>query len=394
MNKLNMLVCHDSHDGDLYGNLLANFNVAHQRMLDISYIPWERAKQELLAVALYGKNVDLSEVGASNVTDLVAMNALRPFSKEEMDSFGGRGAFPAIAWNLNASSETDQVFAIPFVLDGRALIFWRDMLADAGINEATAFTSFDHLEQTLEKLQKAGIHTPWVIGAADKFITFQTACTWIWGQGCDISKNGEVTFDHPETLDALKRYFAMVRFMPSNQSNPSLGQARQMFAERKAAVILDSVTGALSGMLPENRNRIGVISPPGPTYVGSTKLVIWRNSRQANAALNLIRYLTSHECQVNFPALVGFMPARISALMDSQLADNPNIKIASESILHGRTYANLPLSHLVEDILASALSRVWQQLIAEPYIDIKSLLAAEITPATRRIRRLWERVEI
>jgi multiple sugar transport system substrate-binding protein len=383
MDALKFSICKDANDWrEPHDSTLAQFN----QPIEIQYVPWDNYKQEMTAMALYGQGVDVSQTGAPVVNDLIAMNALRPFSDSEISSFGGASAFAPVAWSRMFGTE-GRTYAVPLIVDPRVIIYWRDMLEDAGIDETTAFTSFENMEQTFEKLLGNGVATPWAVATADKLNAFQTACTWIWGNGGEIGKDDEYLFDRPEVIDGLTRYFSLYRYMPQTGQNPDATEIGSWFYERKIAVLISNPP-TIRGTPPNMTAKLGVALAPGPTYVGGSSLIVWNNSRQSNDAVALVRYLTSHEAQMHYARQRLFLPTRTSVLNDEFFKDDPLMSVFVQSVLQGRTYANLRLSGLIEDMLANVIGNVWNKIIANPRTDVKSSLISEIGPVARRVN-LW-----
>jgi multiple sugar transport system substrate-binding protein len=388
MNTIRFSICKDRNDPiEPFEAVVASFSKGHSSPVQLHSIPWDNYKQEVTAMALYGQGVDVSQVGAPVINDLVAMNALRPFTQREIGSFGGPSAFAPVAWNKMLSTDEVSAYAMPWIVDPRAMIYWRDMFEDAGVDETTTFTSFDAMEQGFERLQGAGFQTPWAVGTADKLNAFQVACTWIWGLGGEIGRDDKILFDHPETIEALTRYFNLYRFMPQAGQNPDAREIGNWFLQRKVAAMIGSPSAILQ-IYPEISSKVGVALAPGPTYVGGSSLIIWKNSHYPDDAVALVRHLTSHEAQLEYARRAGFLPARTSALNDEYFSGDPFLNVFAQSVLRGRTYVNLRLSGLMEDMLANAISHVWSKIIADPLMDVKTALKAELEPIARRFS-LW-----
>src|SRR3954468_16446192 len=106
MATIKFSTCKDPHDTvESYEAILAPFARSHNVAVDLDVIPWENARQEIKSMALYGGDTDVSEVGAPDINDLIAMNALRPFTHPEIASFGGAAAFAPVAWNKMSNSK-------------------------------------------------------------------------------------------------------------------------------------------------------------------------------------------------------------------------------------------------------------------------------------------------
>src|SRR5258707_12145261 len=104
--------------------LLSQFEAEQGLRIRLRLLSWDRAWSDLVKVALYGDGPDVSEIGSTWLGDLVAMNALRPFSEAEIAALGRPGAFLPSAWQGGRLAGQKQTWAIPW-LAGPRLGFWR-----------------------------------------------------------------------------------------------------------------------------------------------------------------------------------------------------------------------------------------------------------------------------
>jgi multiple sugar transport system substrate-binding protein len=387
MSLIKFSICKDPSDEmKPYEIATSSFVNQNRNQIKFQSIPWDSYKEDLKAIALNKEEMDISQIAAPAIHDFIEMDALRPFTPEEIISFGGNSVFPPVAWNLMGDSK--EVYAIPWIIDTRAIMYRRKMLEQAGVDETTAFTSFDNMENTFERLQEKGFETPWAVGTSNKYTGFQTACTWVWGLGGEIGKEDKILIDRPEAIDALVRYFKLYRFMPQQGQNPNQHELWNMFQERKVAAMMNNISIRSLDRVSGDGSDIGVALAPGPTYVGGSSLVIWRHSRYQDQAVELIRHLTTSVIQLQFALLTGWMPARSNVLHDVHFTKTPNLRIFSQSILLGRTYSDLHPGGLIEELLSAVIVNVWAKIIANPGIDIKSTLLAEIEPVVLHINSL------
>jgi multiple sugar transport system substrate-binding protein len=373
--------------------VLKAFNQKRSAIAQVHGISWDHQKDEMTAMALHGKSVfDVSQVGGPLVNDLVAMNALRPFTSSEITALGGVSAFSPIAWKNSRHTLDGSVFAIPWIIDSRAIYYWRDMLDKAGIEEATAFTSFENMEQTFRRLQASGVESPWALALSGGPL-IQPACTWIWGVGGDIvSEERVLKILDPKTLLGLRNFFDLYRYMPkSNQLLDFSYTYYELFALRQTAATMGSLAPFLSikkKLPPDLQAQLGVALAPGPFFIGSSSLVIWKNTRAAADAFALIQYLMSEEVQENYCTLGGYLPARLSVLAGPKYASDPHLSVFAQSAIQGRVFANTKLSGLFEELLSAAIKRIWLKIIANPEIELEATILEELQPIARRAS-LW-----
>ena len=166
--------------------------------------------------------------------------------------------------------------------------------------------------------------------------------------------------------------------MPQQGQNPTPYELWDMFQQSQIATILNNISVRSLSMTTPGGSKIGAALAPGPTYVGGSSLVVWRNARNPKQAVDLIRHLTSNEIQLQFSLFRGYMPSRSNILNDVHFTKTPNLRVFSQSIFLGRTYSNMPLVGLKEDLFATVIGNVWSKIISNPEIDIKATLLAEV----------------
>jgi multiple sugar transport system substrate-binding protein len=216
-NPVEVSICtNQGQDVSYLERLLYQFNP----LARLKVLAWDDEWKEFTNYAVYRIGPDISQVGSPLVGDLVSMNALRPFTHRELGSMGGMEAYEPAAWTSSRRADFEQVWAIPWTADPRVLFYWRDMLEQAGVDEATAFAGIETMEATLEKLQKNTLATPWVLPTRIPLAALQTASSWVWGAGGEfVSQDGKKTrFCEPEALLGWQHYFDLQRFMPPERT--------------------------------------------------------------------------------------------------------------------------------------------------------------------------------
>jgi multiple sugar transport system substrate-binding protein len=354
----------------------------------ITVFPWDTYKDELTAIAIYGKGPDISQVGAPLVNDLVVMNALRPFTNREIAYFGGSAIFHATAWQSSRRVHEGQIWAIPWLADPRAILYWRDMLSQAGIQEQNAFNNFDHMEHTLKRLKVSGVETPWVLPIGNHLNALQAACTWIWGAGGDfVSVDNRIPFfHHPAAIAGLKKYFDLYEYMPKEGQPLDPVEANKLFLSRKAAATIGNLT-FISNLPQDLRAKVGVALPPGAPLVGGSSLVIWKHVHSEQDAVELIRYLLTKDAQVQYCQRLGYLPVRVDALLEPPYTTDPIERGFTQVLQRGRLFPLIKLGGLLEEKLGAIIGNIWVQLAAGQHIDIEATLAQELAPVVRNFEQ-------
>lgn len=337
---------------------------------------------------------DITELGASWVESLVATNSLRPFSRKEFQSFGGPNAFIMPAWKTKSDAEI--VYSIPHTTDARHIYYRRDILAKAGIDESTAFTTPGNILQTLETLKRAGYKSPLVAPITSQRMNLSFIASWIWGAGADFVDPAGVraTFDSPDAIAAIADYLRVAEYIAPEFRQMDVDGTDREFAGGNAAVAFSGSwlyhVIQQSAEFVQVKENLGLALPAGQSCCGGTHLVIWQHCVQEEAACDFIRFLSSPQVQADFSVQNFVMPARLESSQLTPFASDPNYAMLVKTILSGRSYGATPFWNIVEERLSRLLIQLWPEYFDAPDVDVNAFLAARLTPLAKRINIMDE----
>jgi multiple sugar transport system substrate-binding protein len=368
----------------------------HDSSLNVTELSWDEAWSSLVRVALYKDGAEVSEVGSTWVGGFVGMDALRPYTLPEISKVGGAAAFLPSIWQSGSLIGDDALWAVPWLNDTRVIFYWRDMLEDAGIDEAGAFQSFEQMDQTLARLQSHGSATPWAVTTRRTANTLYNVFSWVWGAGGDfMSADGkQMLVAEPEARAGLAQYYRLYRYMPQ-RNEPMDGVATfELFRNRSVAAI---VSGSwfltwLRGhdLSPDTLLRIGVSLLPGPSFVGSTGLVIWKHlaHEHERLATDLVRFLVTSPALLDFYHRAGSLPARRDLLAQLPFSTDPHYQKIIEALETGRPHPCIAPWGLVEERLVTGLAKIWNEMRADPTQDVAALIYQQIVPLARQLEAM------
>lgn len=354
----------------------------HQRWLD-----WSNYRHEITRMALQSERVDVFLSTMTLTSDLMGMNLLRPFTPGEIRMLGGAESFLPSRWRCGQRPGSDEIWAVPWIVDVRVLGYWRDMLNDAGIDETSAFLSHDHIYATMCRLQEKGFAHPWLMPYGGWGV-LHAASSWIWEAGGDLlTPNGRnVAFNESPAVAGLSKYFSLVNFAQSKMPTQYQNTFNPLANREVAVSFVQSVILSL-----EENPQVGCTALPGGSYLGGGDLVIWSRTRDENAAFELVRFLLQSDLLTK-PAL-DFPHLHAHRNRIQQLADAPQTLTSSlaKAALTGRAYPTVPLIGLVEERLNIALE---QQVLPAVYAlpageralpKIEKVLHTYLDPLAKRI---------
>ena len=137
---------------------------------------WSQGWADLFEIALNGKGADVSHIGSTWISSLVAMNSLRSFSPREQAMMGGAEIFSAPVWKSAILGDDQQVWAIPWMSYIYVICYRNDLLQQAGIDGKQAFGSIEKLGETVKRLSTVKAEFPWLMQKCRHLL--QTCCTW------------------------------------------------------------------------------------------------------------------------------------------------------------------------------------------------------------------------
>lgn len=371
--------------------LLLRFESDKKVHVNLEVIPWRGAWSQMVSYALYKHGPDVAEVGSTWVSDLYRMDALRPYTSQDISSFGGKEHFLENCWRVETTADDsftpETIWSVPWTADTRAIFYRRDLLHAAGIEETTAFKDAIEFEKTLVKLHACGFESPLVIPTVRSRLTIHNIASWIWGSGGDFANKdfSEVAFVKPEAMKGITQYFRLGRFLPKTQKSIEEAEVNDRFVAGKAAVTIGGHWLMWDQRFPpEVRENIGLAVVPGTPFLGGEHLVIWKHSFHPELAAQLIRYLVNSEYGLSLFPDVG-LPASLSGLTRPPFTTDPHYQIFAESLRRGRVLPVTPLWGMVENRLTDTFPLIWQAVLEEEAPDVEAILREYLLPVARRL---------
>ena len=371
---------------------LNKYERQHNAKIDLQTFDWPTAWAELMKISLYGHGPIISETGSTWMSSLAGQNCLRRFNSNEVAALGGADKFLPEAWQSCIDFDNRTALAIPWTLNTYLAYYRRDLLKEAGVEETSAFNSIEAFISTLESLQKSGVAIPLAIPTTGNSVSvLHNASSFVWKMGGEwITADGkQVLFSDPNTMAGLKEYFGLHRFMPPAACNLRDEDCVHEYLAGKAAVTFrspDLLTQIKNGKTPQQVSQnTGIAIQPGIPFVGGSNLVIWKHVQptQENAAVELIRYLTSSGNMLAQFQDIGYVPANLEAL--NQVERDPAYLSLTQSLKTGRALPRVALWGLVEDKLVKGLNSIWRTIFAGPDPAVDRIIENTLLPLEERL---------
>ncbi|HZM15971.1 MAG TPA: sugar ABC transporter substrate-binding protein [Candidatus Krumholzibacteria bacterium] len=328
-------------EGEVVQELVRGFEAEQPgvRVL-VQQIPWTAAHEKLLTAHVGRSTPDLAQLGNTWIAEFVALQALQPLDgllarSAALDST----AFFAGIWDTNRIDGA--VFGVPWYVDTRVLFYRRDILAQAG---------YDSMPSTWSAWRAAMVATKQVVGR-NRFVVFLPINEWLpvalLGLQCGSPLLAEGATRGAFSQPAFRRAFAFyVDLFRSGLAPPVTNvEIANLYQEFERGYFSMYITGPWN--LGEFRRRLPPAAQgtwataplpgpegPGVSFAGGSSLVLFRNSRQHDAAWKLVEFLSRHEQQLRFYQLTGNLPARVDAWGDTALAADRELRAFGAQLRH------------------------------------------------------------
>jgi multiple sugar transport system substrate-binding protein len=371
--------------------LLGQFEAQARLKVSVQNLDWVNARSELNRIAFERSGPDISQAGTTWVGDLQSMDVLRPFSPLEVNEMGGLEQFIPASWTPGKLAGDARLWAAPWLTDVFLIHYRRDLLEAAGLDPQQAFASIAALEETVARLGELGYPAPLAPALSfDIYSMLHVCASFVWNEGgAFVSDDGkQPLFNQPAALRGFSRYLGLLdRY--SSQALTTLHEhsAWDLFLGGQAVMAFAS-----QGLASGQRRPVGwaienyaAVQIPPVSFTGGSNLVVWRHTRHERAAVELVKFLNSHDAQLKAAGSLEALPARKSALESEQYMQRPLQAGFNQALQSGRAYPPMPLWGLTEDRLVHALQQVWQSYYENPAQDKLALLHERLDPLAQRL---------
>jgi len=376
--ELNFLTIADApEDLQPLRGMLASFEREMQIQLSFRRVSWDRAWQSFLMEAVEGKGPHVSQIGSTWVATMAMLDALRVFKPQDVSAIGGAPSFIPSSWETVKFANRPEVWAIPWSIYTFVLYYRRDILAKTEIDPDTAFTTPAAMRATFAKLDSNGI-APWAFPSLHPYADLvHIASAWARANGGDfISEDGrEPLFAQLEARAGLMEFFELFPFIPPALRGLGVEACMQAFARGDTAVFIGGVE--IGNELMESpyasqatRDNVAVTTLPGVSWIGGDHLVVWRNvladAEHEQAALELVRYLSKRETQIQLFKVENILPARADAYDELTFPLETTTSTLQKILKTARPHPALRLWRRLEAFLNEMLLDIGSSVLRQP----------------------------
>ncbi|GAA3797971.1 extracellular solute-binding protein [Cellulomonas soli] len=318
--------------GANFEKLVAPFTTESGVDVDVVAIPWDGIDERLTTAVASGDGPDLLQVGLSKLRTFADAGALMPLD----DAIAERPALAAKNFADGVAGEATAIegatVAIPWVSDTRVLFYRSDILTEAGIDTPPA--TWDELRADAATLAargegQYGYYIPQWDSALPVIMT--------WAQGGDIlDDSGAIDFDTPEFEAAVDLYTGLY----ADGSVPVNGDFDQTqgFITGVTPMLISGpyLAKSITDAAPDLEGDWAVTTVPtaetGTSLFAGSSMALWKDTPQADDALDLLEFLSDPATQVDWYEINGELPTAKAALEDPTLTGDPLVAVYSAQL--------------------------------------------------------------
>ncbi len=290
-----------------------------------------------------GQPAQLAVMFSIDAYDLIEQDLIVPFEdviEGEAEGNWLNSFYPALMANGKIEGKT---WGVPFQRSTIVAYYNKDKFREAGLDPEKAPTSWDELIEMGKKLTKDDTSGLMIPSTGYPYWMFQALAIQ---NGKEVMSNDGTTtyFNDDSVVDTLKFWKSLSSdhgIMP--EGTVEWGTLRQAFLEGKTAMMWHS-TGNLTAVKNNAKFDFGVAKLPGkvrlgsPTGGGNFYLFKKSTDEEKQAALELIKFMTSPEQAAKWSIATGYMGVSPAAYETKELkeytASFPPALVARDQLEH------------------------------------------------------------
>ncbi|MEC3884875.1 sugar ABC transporter substrate-binding protein [Halobacillus sp. HZG1] len=290
--------------------------------VDVQAIPWDTAHDKLLTAVASGNGPDVVQLGTTWVPEFAEAGALLDLSEymEDYPNFAKENYFDG---SVTTMEHDDQVVGIPWYADTRVIYYRKDILKEAGYEEAPK--TWDELKDAAQTLADRGEDSFGLdIDRNDQITPFIFA----WQNGYEANlEEGKLNFDSPEFKEAIQYYTSYFEEgISQKQEGKDIVEA---FKDGSKPMFFSGpwMINIINDQAPDLEGKWSTAVMPtketNTSSMGGANLSIFESSDNVEGALKFISYMTDVDTQLSWLEESNTLPSRTEAWEDPVMQENP-----------------------------------------------------------------------
>jgi len=351
--------------------------------VNLKVLSWDDAWSDVMTAVSTGEGPDLLQLGTTWVPAIAAMDGLADLTErfEEEETQNRQDYLPA-SWETTMISGRPNIYAVPWFVEARALLYRKSAFEAAGVDPAAAFENWDTFKEALRQLQGVELDgralSAFSITGKNDWSVAHNIFPWVWGAGGEVLAPdlSAAAFNSDIALEGIMYYTGLAHdglVDPSSLDKTST-EVENDFADGKTAMVVTGSWVLRDLMVPRDEGGLaGLIDPSdvgvaplpmGPkgraTFIGGSNLAVFKHADHPDEAWDVIDYLTGNEdAQLTYAQQLGMLPAQEGLIHSPRLTYIPGYTAFAEATHYGRSYPSIPQWGPAETTLVKYFGMIW-----------------------------------
>lgn len=327
----------------------------------VQAIPWDQAHDKLLTAVASKSGPDVVQMGTTWIPEFAEAGALmdlKPHFKDYQELDPANFA----EGSVETAKYEDKIVSVPWYIDTRVLYYRTDLLAEVGYKEAPK--TWEELSDAAKKLSDRGDNMYGIsIDPKEQSLAFMFARQ----NGSKLfDEKGQPLFDQPEFVEAVE----YLNSFYENGSTPvdlGLDITQTFIGEGITPMFISGpwMVKMINDIAPELKGKWSTaVLPAGrennQSILGGSNLSVFNYSKNQDAALKFLAYMSKPETQLEWMELTNSLPATNEAWKNEQLANNELYSTFGEQLQNARSMPTIPEFEKIAQTFLSSFERIYR----------------------------------
>jgi multiple sugar transport system substrate-binding protein len=382
--------------GDNHANfmeLIGHFTDANPQIkVEATVLPWGEALGKIQAAVSGGPVPDLTQLGTTWVAAIASTGKLLDLTGKYDETLFPPQVLATTRIDGDPSTANKR-FAMPWIVDTRALYYNKALCAKAGVDPKKDFATwatFKAAHKTLKKIEVNGKQVQPLGIPMSNWDIIHNLSWWIWGAGGGFvaQSTKEPGIDSKGTLAGIEYYIGLYRdgLVSTEADKGDAVSVGEMLRKGEIATTIAFPIPAL----PEDRFGIAAV-PAGPkgrfTFLGGSTIGVFKSSQYPDQAMALLRFLSGEAAQVDYAMRTGLLPAAAAQYDELLLKLDPVRGAFVEQMRYGKSYPSISQWGEIETILRDGLNVVWS-IGKKPDIYDRAAIRKQLAQMAKAVDRV------
>lgn len=321
--------------------------------VNVQALPWDTAHDKLLTAVASKSGPDVVQMGTTWIPEFASANALMDLSSyvEQYPEINQDNFYPG---SVVTGTYEDAYVGVPWYIDTRVLYYRSDLLEEVGYKEAPK--TWEELADAAQKLAARGEGKYGIsLDPKEQSLGFMFARQ----NGSQLfDENNTPLFNQPEFVEAVE-YLDSFFKNGSNATDIGLDAIQGLKGEGIVPMFISGpwMVKMINEQAPELEGKWATAVLPAKennvSTLGGSNLSVFQYTKQPEAALKFIAYMSKPETQLKWMELTTSMPSTQKAWEDEALQSDANYKVIGEQLA---TAQPMPIMKEFEEIAQNFLT--------------------------------------